>query len=300
MRSVWSRIVRSGGIGAVVTALVLAGCGSNDDEVVGPRATTVMESKRVVSMVMPITVYMPTVDEYVTLQRAHGKLVQKCMAERGFDWAPPPPYTEDVFGRQVNRRYRNVLDRDIAAKFGYHEAKTGQPKKTEPSLSDKELAALYGDDELAEEPGGCMGEAIKRLSGGMKYSEAGGLNLASPVREVNLKSYPESLKDSRVRAALDEWSNCMAERGYEMRDPVNYLPEEFDMGSPQPSAAEVEMAVWDVECQERTDVVHVWFDVESQIQRRMIGERTDVFTQIAQENVELFHRATAVVEGVDR
>jgi hypothetical protein len=295
MRRGWSRMVWSGAICAVAAALVVTGCSSNEAE----DGVTAMESTRVASMVLPIASYMLAADEYAVVQRAHGIIEQKCMAERGFDWIPPAPYTGDVFGRQVNRRYRYVLDSEIAAEFGYHVVGSGRPEESDSSLSDAELVALSGDDEFAEEPGGCMGAAIKQLSGGMKYTESGGLNLPYPVHEVNFASFSRSQQDPRVRAALDKWSTCMTERGYEVSDPVNYLPAEFDIGTPEPSTAEIDMALWDVECQKTTDIVRVWFDVDSEIQRKMLGERAEVFARITQENAELLRRATDVVERAD-
>lgn len=298
MRSDWPRMVLAGAVYAVVAAFVGAGCGSSEPEEVA----TVMESTRAAAMTLPVAAYMPTPDEYLVIQRAHGILEQGCMAGRGFDWVPPAPYTADVFGREVDRRYRYVLDRDIAAEFGYHLVRSGRPEGSDGSLGDAELLALTGDDggdDVADEPGGCMGEATRQLSGDMTHVESGGLNLPYPVGEVNVESYARSRQDPRVTAALDEWSACMAERGYETSDPVNYLPAEFDIGTAQPSTAEIDMALGDVECQLATDVVEVWFDVESQIQRTMLGERAEVFAQITQENAELLRRATLVVEGAD-
>lgn len=300
MRRCWGRRVRAGVISVVVAAFVVAGCGSNEPgEVAAAPRATVVKSARAASMVLPVASYMPTADEYVVIQRAHGMIERKCMAAQGFDWVPPAPYTSDVFGRDVNRRYRYVLDSDIAAEFGYHVAKSGRQEEPEPSLSDDELVALSGDEDVAEEPGGCMGEAIKQLSGGLKYVESGGLNLPYPVREVNFEAYSRSQQDPRVEAALGKWSTCMADRGFKTSDPVNYLPAEFDIGTPEPSTAEVDMARSDVECQLATDVVRVWFDVDSEIQRTMLGERAEVFARITQENAELLRRATAVVEGTD-
>lgn len=54
------------------------------------------------------------------------------------------------------------------------------------------------------------------------------------------------------------------------------------------------MVLWDVKCQERTDVVRIWFEVDSAIQRSMIKARPE-FTQIAEEDAELLNRANEVV-----
>jgi hypothetical protein len=279
---------------ASAAVLVVTGCGSAETPAV------VMKSTRAASMVLPIASYLPTVDEYAVIQRAHGIIERQCMAERGFDWVPPEPYTGDVFGREVDRRYRYVLDSDIAAEFGYHVVGAGAPDEADSALDDAGMAALSGEDESAEEPGGCMAEAIERLAGGMTHIEAGGLNLPYPVHEVNFDAFSRSQQDPRVRAALGNWSTCMAERGYDVSDPVNYLPEDFDIGTPEPSAAEVDMALVDVECQTSTDLVRVWFEVDSELQRTMLGERADVFAQITREYQELLRRATGVVEGAQK
>ncbi|WP_460406631.1 hypothetical protein [Actinophytocola sediminis] len=249
-------------------------------------------------LVMPIAAYMPTEDEYTKLQRTHGIIVQRCMAEKGFDWEPPAPRTGDAFGRQVSRRYRYVLDRDIAAEFGYHLVGAAEADQQAEPLADAEARALAGDDEeFREESGGCTGAAIERIADGMEYVEAGGLNLPYPVYEVNVDSYARSQRDPLVRTALDEWVACMAERGYEVPDPVEYLPPELDIDSPEPSTTEIDMALWDVRCQERTDIVDVWFAVESRIQQRLLDERAAVFAQIERENAELRLRSAEILES---
>lgn len=291
----WPRGARSWGAAAVVV-LAVSGCGADEGGDAPPPAAA--RDSVVDAMVMPVTAYMPSTDEYLVLQKAHGMIVRACMAGRGFDWEPSVPYAGDVFGRRVNRRYRYVVDRDAAAEHGYHMVPSGSgPPPEQPPLSDAELSALSGDDARAEEPGGCMGEAIQRLSGGLEHVESGGLNLPYPVAQVNFDSFSRSQEDPRVRAALGEWSACMAEQGHQVRDPVDYLPAEFDLSTPEPSTAEVEMALRDIGCQERTGVVRVWFEVDAEYQRKMLDERAEVFAQVEREGEELFRRAAEVVES---
>jgi len=71
------------------------------------------------------------------------------------------------------------------------------------------------------------------------------------------------------------------------------------MGTSEPAAAEVDMALVDVECQKSTDLVLACFGVDAELQRTIFGERADVFAQITHENEELHRRVTEVVEGAE-
>lgn len=53
--------------------------------------------------------------------------------------------------------------------------------------------------------------------------------------------------------------------------------------------------MWEVKCQQRTKVVDIWFDVESEYQRMKIDQQAEVFAETKKENDELIQRAADVL-----
>lgn len=128
--------------------------------------------------------------------------------------------------------------------------------------------------------GGCLGEADQTLYGGTEHAWLGEFPI---VRDMNMESYAQSLEDERVQEKFEEYSSCMAERGYDRASPIEDLPSHISLETPEPSAAEIEMALRDVECQERVGVVDTWSEVERQIQLEMIDENSTVLVEIEKE-----------------
>jgi hypothetical protein len=299
-----------------MVALLVAGCSATEGESVtaesaAPVAESPVEADTTPEpsasptvgdafepMLLPMAAYMPPEDEHAAIQRANGLLVEECMAAKGFDWPARPPELGNVFARNVrgSRRYAYVDDRDVAAEWGYHVVETREIDDLHEKPSEELLSALDGDYEWPDPPGGCMGEAHERLAGDMELIEDGGINLPYAVSDLNFEAYRISQEDPRVVNALDEWSACMADGGYDIEDPIEYLPAEIDVDSPEPSEFEIEMALWDVECQERTDLINIWFDAETEIQEGMLAEQAEVFAQIDQEYNELLRRVADVLD----
>jgi hypothetical protein len=90
----------------------------------------------------------------------------------------------------------------------------------------------------------------------------------------------------------------MAEQGYELADTLDdnvskYAP---SVKSYEPSQEEIDMALWDVQCQERTGVVQTWLEVESAYQEEKIDEQAEAFAAIKAENELILKRAAEALE----
>jgi hypothetical protein len=268
---------------------------SNDEDPAGSATSAPLLGREIsASMVLPIQAYIPTDEEYITLQRAESAITTACMAAQGFDYHPPAPAAG--LSDQMHRRYNWVYDKETAAEHGYHWVPTGPEEEPAEVLDPGAREALMGD-EMGDEPGGCLGEAYDHLTDGLERHDGAGLNLPYLVMEVKSESYHRSQEDPRVLDVFREWSSCMAEGGYTATKPLDdRLFQDFDFGLPEPSQAEIDQALWNVECMERTDLLSVWFDVESEIQRELIDKHAEAFAQIAEENEEMMRRAAAALE----
>ncbi len=254
------------------------------------------------SMVLPVEAYLRTWDQAKAISRAAGLLERDCMARFGFDYRPPQEFLTQPESF-IARRYGYVYDQATAEKWGYHPPATGDTDEGS-GTSGVERVVLTGRDPITLQPvaqtstglvvpdGGCKGEARARI-----LKDGGFLGHPDPVREVNLGSFPKSMEDPRVRAVFASWSECMAEQGYTVEDPLfDTMPDGITLDTPAPSQKEITMALWDVECQQRTGVVRTWFQVESEIQMQMIEENAEALAQVRRDNEAMVRNAADVIE----
>src|SRR5262249_34663169 len=118
---------------------------------------------------------------------------------------------------------------------------------------------------------GCIGEAGRQLRGtspnqDWTYAE----NLATDAHR-------RSENDSRVLAAMSAWSTCMKGKGYRYArsgDPNNQnWPE-------PPGPAEIAVATADVACKLQTNLVGIWFAVETAYQLRAIDQNASQLNEV--------------------
>ncbi|MFI7073817.1 hypothetical protein [Micromonospora sediminicola] len=223
---------------------------------------------------LPVEGYMLTSEEITRIDRARLLLIDRCMRKFDFSYQ-----IEEVgasgYGPEglVDRRY-GITNLELAKSAGYGlGARDPNRRKpvAEPSLSPEGITVLGGEGRSVirgrQVPeGGCVGEASRELDAS---SPAG----AKPDlgEELQLRSFELSKQDSRVKAAMQRWSECMSGKGYNYSDPLAPL------GDPQlgvsGSAEAVKVAAFDIECKRVTNIVGIWFSVESAYQNKMIEER---------------------------
>lgn len=271
---------------ALVVALVVGlGCGCSASRGAEPADRTAPVLLRSAGLELPLDPYLLTPGQVDELSRAHRALVERCMAGLGFDAATAA--SQDPKGpaglRSLNERRYGLTDADQAADLGYHlgdrDPAARTPKET-GGYGPAEADALTGEgaDTVDGHPvpeGGCTGEAQRELR-----ADGPGRIDRSLAQRLSTQSYGRSRRDSRVRDVVREWSACMAERGFDYADPFE------PMGEPRfqraLSAAEVSTAKADVSCKRETNLVGVWFTVESSYQRRLVKEHRDALQRLRQ------------------
>lgn len=232
---------------------------------------------------LPVQDYLQSTQQGERLARARLVLIKRCLRPFGVDY-PVEYVSSAAYGpRSLTDRRYGITDAGLAARAGFglgERDPARQPKPSTPDIGPDGEAALFGDGPsvvrgIAVPEGGCVGEADRTLDRSMPTGADPELG-----QRLQFRSFELSKKDNRVRAVFAEWSSCMAERGYHYPDPL------ADVGDPRFTGAEVTgeqvaVALADIQCKERTNVVGFWFTVESAYQRREIEGNPGAFDACA-------------------
>ncbi|MEU7059581.1 hypothetical protein [Streptomyces sp. NPDC046197] len=101
------------------------------------------------------------------------------------------------------------------------------------------------------------------------------------MARIKQETFAASMADRRVTTVFARWSACMATRGFRVSDPLHPADKLPSLTEPVPSRAEIDQAEADVVCKQRTDLVGVWFAVESAYQRTAMGRNAAALTSVA-------------------
>jgi hypothetical protein len=289
-------------------AMAAAGCsgsphGERRDQGAPQRVPELLRSA---DLRLPLEDYFPTVAETQRLARADRALLRQCMREFGIDFAAPDPpslmgprtWMERRYGltdpTQATRGYwpqtRAAVARAGAAR-ATTAAEAGQHRVPAEGLAEGDALTGTGARTINGRPvpaGGCAADARRRLAA---HDPPG----ADPSLAQRLLSdtYFGSQRDARVRAATGEWSTCMAAAGYRYAGPLD-PPKDARFQLPTAGPAEIEIAMADVACKQRTNLVGIWFTVEAAAQSPLI-EANRAGLQLART---AFQAQLAVAAGV--
>ncbi|MET9156003.1 hypothetical protein ABZX82_32705 [Streptomyces griseoflavus] len=249
-------------------------------------------------VVLPVNAYLPTTAEVFTTGNARAVLIDRCM--RGFGFSFPRPAAtlrhlsiqdNGVYG---NKRRYGVADATSAARYGYHLPSTveraedpgGRTVPERPRDPDFALA-LNGSEQVGEvngrelPPGGCVAEARRALA--EAGSDTGSFSYARRAADIKADSFTRSLRDPRVTGVIRKWAACMRAEGYRAVSPVTDRPR-FDLDKPLVSRQEIEMAMTDAGCKQRTGLVRIWAGVESSYQNEHIAADIDELNRALTEH----------------
>ncbi|MBJ6641345.1 hypothetical protein H4K36_32280 [Streptomyces sp. DHE7-1] len=255
---------------------------------------------------LPLEAYMQTYSDTVTLDTATRHLQEKCMAGYGFDvkltvaGATPPPNDNDA---NMERRY-GLTDRATAAKYGYGlpDALTDQPRQKVPSLTETQVEVLtgHGKPTKAGADGSFVAKAAPKTYNGKKIPAKGCVGYAAEkigkpaadfqlVSELNGRSFLESMRVPAVKKAMGAWSQCMKGKGYEAATPTESA--ELVPHTDPASQKEIDVALAEIDCKQRTGLVNVWFKAETKIQKQQITAHRSGLTAAKTENTKALSAA---------
>ncbi|MGL5406400.1 MAG: hypothetical protein ACRDAX_06385 [Propionibacteriaceae bacterium] len=185
----------------------------------------------------PVLSYMPTQQEYSQMHQIHGKLVAECLStpEQKISFIGAGNIYDPILRENANSPiWGNISTISDARIYGYHE---------------KSIAVGYGGFNpipVVNNPD-CDPNVSKLFPDGKEYTSLSaieGLPNDGPRRASN---------DSRTKPIVDEWSLCMKNRGFNFSGPLDAI--EKYIYDKSPSFAEINTAVADMECKQKTNFV---------------------------------------------
>ncbi|MFE0250791.1 hypothetical protein [Streptomyces sp. NPDC059010] len=263
-------------------------------------------------LTLPLEAYMASYEDQVTVEQAANDLQQSCMKDYGIDLtlpragANPPPSDNDA---NIERRY-GITDRAETEKYGYElpPALQEHTKQTMRDLSGVEVEVLTGhakpelpkspEEVKAGEPLAAPGQNTKPARAeynGKKLKTGGcigwskdqlGVREADPtfVAQLAGDSLVQSMKDDKVIKAIAEWSSCMDGKGHTgLADPYKAMDQGVTNDG-KPSQESIALALDDIDCKKQTDLVKIWFGVESAIQDKQIADNKSQLTGIKEQH----------------
>ncbi|MBT2450209.1 hypothetical protein J7F03_24660 [Streptomyces sp. ISL-43] len=305
-------------VSATMLVLLLSGCSDAGDGGGGggkePAAEAVriqLESK---DLVFPLAAYLPTPQQHAVLDVAQDVLIDQCMKRYGLRYdqrrkADPAATSDGAL------RYGVSSEAD-ATRYGYANPRLVKDKPAQPPMGPNERLILAGPEADMSKPGpksqeeaeksaegtstvagqtvpagGCLGESARKLHTPTDDTVD---NMA--VQGFGLDSFARSREDSRIRAVLGQWSARMAKQGHKVDDPVK-APSQLglkpaDLNGPRAIAA----AQQDVACKKETNLVGVWFSVETAYQKRVIEQNAEML-DLAKKQHEERMRLAATLTG---
>ncbi len=207
---------------------------------------------------LPLDDYLLTTIDAGELARGRDSLMRKCLSGLGAPYTPEARTSTDI---ETNERRYGLADAELAKQHGYHVPDTARTAEDYPSsimpLVTGETTTHNG---VPVPEGGCAGQAQRELH---ETDLQGALALP---QKLNMESYLKSRKAPAVVKATEAWSTCMKESGHTYPDPLAAINDkEFSAATPGPHEKEVALA--DVLCKQKVNLIGVWSDAESEFQR---------------------------------
>ncbi|MEV7416861.1 hypothetical protein [Streptomyces sp. NPDC089919] len=304
----------------LATAL-LAGCARAGaaDGAGEPALGTVAVNPPTASLALPLDAYQDSDEENRRMDAVQDRLTGQCMARFGFAYRPPSGAPAPAAPAADRHRYLyGLADPAYAARYGYDkDAGRLQPAKPRRApLSDSAYTVMYGErpgargvsgpdprsQEEADEadsglrvgdrrvpPGGCEREGYRRLYAPDKDSVdlLYAFGLAS-------EAHTRAGRDSRVRAVLARWSDCLAKAGYPGIATPYDVVEQLGLDGDRAGTRAVRAAVADVACKRSVNLVGVWAAAEAAYQRRLIEAHAQTLARYGEQREDRFRLAAAL------
>jgi hypothetical protein len=294
-----------------------AACSGGSGAPAGPPALAAVPSTASpASLVLPIEQYLYTPSQTALLEYAAYESSRTCMQQYGLS-APNVAAPTGVYaGGLVALRY-GPTDAQTAALYGYHRTAAAlaptNPRGQQTSLSTFSAAAFLvftgvpragsaataSPATLLNGPGaipsgGCRAEGDRTIAASAELAQ-------SPAAEqIKNQGFADSQTDPRVAQVVLAWSHCMKAAGYDYASPVDAFGDPR-WNTPSVSRLELDTAVADVACKQRTNLVRTWYAVEAAWETRLMagdpGGR--LAAELGDKRAQLA-RASALLGGAGR
>lgn len=301
-------------VSAAVLTLLLTGCsqsggGDSGEEPPIGAVPVLLESK---TLAFPLASYEPDAQQSGMLAEAQDVLIDQCMRRYGFLYELRRSAGSAATGDE-GRRY-GLSDAAEAAQHGYANPEIGRVQKPpQKPMGPNEKLVLGGlevdpslpvpmNQEEAEKS-----DVAATVVGGQKVP-AGGcrresfLKLYAPSKDsvdvmvsqnFRFDGYARSQEDSRVRKVIKSWSACMGKAGYTVDSPMGPPPGIGDSNFSSPQA--IAIAKQDVQCKKETNLVGVWYTVETAYQKRLVEQNAETLDRAKKQLDERIKLAASLI-----
>ncbi len=203
-------------------------------------------------VIRPIDAYLPDTQHVLEMVQAHESQVNRCLGENGFSETFSFPAQEEVIAFVDGVVTDRVARSSLWGFFGVNTARTrGYQREGEtgsltvPPLSDAASAACLAPKEGASDP--------------IMFAFEGSLPSGGP---------PVPREDSRFLEAVQDWSKCMADNGFQYSDVLDPLGEY--QSEPVASQRQIATATADIDCKVSTNLVGIAVAVQAAYDQRYI------------------------------
>jgi len=247
-RTVWQPCVVAAAALAVAAATACSSGGGADAKAAPPEGrATVDETTGVI--VLPLDRYSLTVKERATVEYGRLLLIRQCMRAKGLDYLVIDRRGEKP---QSSRRY-GIWVMHEATRYGY----------VPPPASATEKKIL--GDNRAKPP--AWHDAA--IACGQEIGNRAALPDPMPGDVASFKGYPDFMASPEAQAVIEEWRACLREAGVTPPPPDEIYPPD---GPNNDLQTQIKVAVVDVQCKQRTRLVHRLAALEADVQGRLISE----------------------------
>jgi hypothetical protein len=286
-------------VGLIVSA---AGCSAGGESASSARTPADLgpvkspEAKSfLTTLSLPLDAYRQTAKERALLQRAVDLEVNVCL--RGFGFAGLPILNQEEGlaqeeDEEARSRFYGVTDLAAAREWGYSKKNFDRPPPdiNMPDMTGNLAVVYFGksdptNPEDAPPPtqkisgksipqGGCLGAAGLKVLGSSSLATQ-----FTKADEIAINAAAQTNADARVLGYWKEWSSCMKSRGYVVSSPFKAIEElKIDMRV-KATAKVIQIAVTDVECKQKTDLVEKWHKVQVEYDNKAIEKNQLLLTE---------------------
>lgn len=227
----------------------------------------------------PLSKYINTAEERTQIATANFFDFKECVQSKGYQivhhYYQVESRPEAPFG---------VWSQTYAEKYGYSIDKILGRVYVDEGVETEDPATLQAHSDCEAE---LMSSEIPVLLKGLNASLQGtGTDI---LGESYNKAQSLLFQDSDVQAAIDEWTQCLADQGIAMDDeyelPIPVIPEDTE--------AQFKQALLDVECKEKVRLTQRFYDAQAQYEQALIEKNQSAFNSLAEvkaKNLELAHQ----------
>ena len=221
---------------------------------------------------LPLDGYVVSQADSVLLQRVSEERLSRCMQEKGFAYTPaPPPAARPATVIDPDRL--GLLSAAAAAATGYRRPPQQgglAPAEQDPATPAYNIALrgwAKAPDVGVPTTGGCLADVQKEL-GGVVQPAPGKQVHQEVVGQLRQQALAATERDSRVKAAMAAWADCMKSQGYDYPNPAAPLAAAW----PDPvGGRELETAKADLRCKGQVVLLGTWYAVEAGYQQELIS-----------------------------